>query len=255
MRCIRFFPVIRPPRIFAYYPSRYCSEAPSASSSVTLSEAPQPPTPFTALHETGTNYFEVVGEMPSGVHVLCCSILESRDRRRPDPGKRPLLWSATITRGMFSMDVTCSTLMSSVLSVDGIAFYDTPTEAFEHSPSAHINRMCTYQGPNLHQGTLAALAVGVPILDTVHPQRQSAMNWYNPYQGTHTKYTKYDHVPVHTISPDLLESIVLYLNSVGINDALATFMEEYRNYVLQQERRIWFERAQDVLPQKHFQRK
>eukprot|EP00760_Papus_ankaliazontas_P011973 PhM_4_TR15144/c0_g1_i1/m.18907 len=203
--------------------------------------APEPPVGFTVLHEEGTSLLEVVCEQPrAGVHVLCHCMLPAPRRGAGDyDGMRPLMWNAVVTRGGFSMDVMCSTV-NGVLCIDGISFQDTPRDAFEHSPEKHQVRRCSYQGPLMHQGHLAALSMGVPQLDTTYRLHQGRLNFYDPHQGTHTRYTRYDHLPVHTLSPELYTSIMEYLmHDVGIDDHLALFLDDYVKYLKRTETERW----------------
>eukprot|EP00009_Paramoeba_aestuarina_P002124 CAMPEP_0201514386 /NCGR_PEP_ID=MMETSP0161_2-20130828/6242_1 /ASSEMBLY_ACC=CAM_ASM_000251 /TAXON_ID=180227 /ORGANISM="Neoparamoeba aestuarina, Strain SoJaBio B1-5/56/2" /LENGTH=148 /DNA_ID=CAMNT_0047910919 /DNA_START=201 /DNA_END=644 /DNA_ORIENTATION=+ len=137
------------------------------------------------------------------------------------------------------MDMVCSTLNEGILSLDGVSFYNSPSDCCDHSVSAHLRRRAVYQGPTFHNGMLASIMLGIPIPDTVHPHRQHARNWYNPYQGTTTKYTKYDHMPVHTINPELYEAFLLYANELGITDDLAAFIATYSEYVMNEETQLW----------------
>ncbi|KNH08703.1 hypothetical protein XU18_0823 [Perkinsela sp. CCAP 1560/4] len=114
-----------------------------------------------------------------------------------------------------------------------------------------MHRRSTYQGPTFHNGMLASLALGIPVMDTVHPSRQHARNWYNPYQGVLTKYTKYDHMPVHTINPELYDAVLQYVNEIGITDDLATFMKNYTTYILDKETTQWCDDVLFVLSPEH----
>jgi len=234
--------------LFRFCRRRLTTSAVTATAVESIGDGLKPPAPFVAIHEEGSCLFEAVGEAVTGEHVLCWGMLETRDVRRPNPGPLPCLWAAMITRGGFTMDVACSTV-NTVLSVDGIAFYDSPKEAFEHSQEAHRHRRATYQGPLLHQGMLAALSTGCPhTFDrTVLPQRQAAANWYNAYQGTHTRWTRYDHLPVHTVAPELLDALVPYLQSLGIDDHLAAFMGSYREEVMAKETAAWRRLVKEVI--------
>ena len=186
-----------------------------------------------------------MGKSVTGEKIIAHAQLPTYESRRASNGvPQPALWSACVTRGTFSMDLTCSTLEPGTLSIDGLAFYNDASECCEHSLEAHRNRRSTYQGPLFHNGNLASLALGIPVADTIHPHRQSARNWYNPYQGTLTKYTKYDHMPVHTIDPELYEAAAQYVHELGLTDDFAMFMKAYLDFLVEVETERW---CRDIL--------
>ena len=202
--------------------------------------APRPPAPFVVSHGERSSLFRVTGRSPTGEEIHIHAQLPTHDSRRPSSGiPAPLLWSAAITRGGFTMDLVCSTLDPGLLCIDGMAFYNSPAESCEHAEAANRLRRTTYQGPLFHNGALASFALGIPVVDTVNAQRQSARNWYNPYQGTLTKYTKFDHMPVHTIDPDLCEAALQYAQEMGVTDDMAAFMAEYAAHAVAVETERW----------------
>ena len=53
------------------------------------------------------------------------------------------------------------------------------------------------------------------------------------------KYNKYDHLPVHTIDPELYEAAAQYIHELGLTDDFAMFMKAYLDYLVEVETERW----------------
>ena len=220
---------------------------------------PCPPAGYEVFHTPGHDTFRLRSTGPFGEGIHVCCTLPTVDARRVQPCdvEAPVKWSAAVSKPLNpGIALTCSTLAEGLLCIDSLFFDNTEEEregpGWGYNPmpindSTRAFHRSTYQGPMLHNGRLAALATGVPVTDTTYPQRQALRNAQNPYQGTHTPFTRYDHMPVHTLDPDIFQLVADYLAELGIGDQLAEFVANYASYVKISEAQTWSDNLRAIL--------
>ena len=179
---------------------------------------------------------------------VAASNLIPRARRRflpptLSPDECPVQFSAYIGRGKgttLCLEALCS-VVHGCLSVDAAVFHASIRDAA--SEDVNSVRWSSYHGPLMHQKHLAECLCSVRGQpNPVVPYRQEHKHFFDPFvHPTVSKFTRFDHTPVHTVPAPLCNKLVQFLNERGVDDDLAGFVEGYAHYVDSEERRLWKE--------------
>lgn len=120
-------------------------------------------------------------------------------------------------------------------------FFFTP----DTTPSSQIDDISlglldtSYCGPQLSQGFLVtALAGKLPIINNnlVYPASDSS---FFSSQLDFFTFFSFNHFPVHSVNEDILEAVSIFLESYGINDSLAEYLEAMTSKKKEDEKQRW----------------
>ena len=160
----------------------------------------------------------------------------------------PVAFSVVVCSRSMTLDVSAASVCGTAV-FDGAMFHATLENALERSLDAFGIVSRSYQGPILNQRGLAQSVCNDSdsSLNLLYPTRQQEFHRYCDALSTRSKFTKFDHLPVHTVPGSLYGALAAYLAALGIDDHFAKFMEVCSAKVQQEEINAWKERIQCVI--------
>lgn len=124
----------------------------------------------------------------------------------------------------FNVHVCCHTLLGQVC-VDS-AMFTRETISVLEGPE-NVRTQLYYQGPYLTQGHLAECVVSKPIRSSPMEELKHAhSDFFSPSVFESSPHHFFGHMPVHTVKPELSHQISSLLECFGIDDTLASYVEQ-----------------------------
>jgi len=142
------------------------------------------------------------------------------------------------------VSLQCVALNGSI-SVDGAVFVSERRYVLSQSTESEMALSATYGGPWLHQRHLAECVCDIRTLRSpiTTGSLLSGDRWLDAeWNATCAIGARYNHQPVHTVPPVLMDALSGLLEQSGVNDSLAESVESCAEHVRRVERVAW-ERA------------
>ncbi|CAJ1024792.1 hypothetical protein Q4I30_003637 [Leishmania utingensis] len=226
------------------------------------SSSRMPPHNLKLSHVLGTRQFSLFGvSMNHSKLLVQCTLSspfykrDSRSRAVRRRGKVNVLGSiefecqlSNICRGFpLVLGLSCAT-RGGLLVINGAIFSPVGTTVLEGPELA--SSQFTYQGPHMNQSHLAEVAIGrrlhrSPLDDIAHIE--AAFFSTTDCFGSSSR-TWFGHTPVHTVKPELVDSIAKLVGAFGIDDTLAEYVEWKARAVDKAERDAWINISNILLP-------
>lgn len=136
------------------------------------------------------------------------------------------------------LEVRCRSLLGQIV-IDGITLGEDVVTAAE-GPEQCYSQL-SYQGPYVSQSHLAELIVNsLPTSSPLWSPRQATSAPFDAdLNYASSPFSRFGHAPVHTLNPTLAGKAAKLLEGLGVDDELASFVEETSEKVRREEEDAW----------------
>ncbi|KEG14515.1 hypothetical protein DQ04_00431190 [Trypanosoma grayi] len=223
-----------------------------------------PPHSFDLHHELGSREFTLYTENLSGAEVLIHCSVDNRGLRSLNGGEKEKIRSqrahfrtrlqnstprtspvevsafVSVPHTAFTVEASCSCLLG-LLVVDGVVIHSgCITESLVPRDGYSACEM-VYHGPLLSQRALSESLINIRSgANPLDPYRQEQAFFFDRHvRPWSSRFTRFGHVPVHTVQPRFANAVCSFLERFDVDDEVAVFAERFAHVVQKREKEAW----------------